>query len=164
MGNVVRTLVLVTISTLAACSICRADLATCYVLRGSDARLDGDVGKKASAAIYRAHGLSDHSDQEMVFVLSLYKSPLKKGAYSIREAKLVLGTGNAQTLYGYELTASHPEGIQNAVAEIEKAFKAGRIFELKYGEREGPIKTPLYTKPQGDPKQGTPADRPRDRR
>ena len=148
MVNVARAVVLIALGTSATCSICRADLATCYVLRGSEAILDGDVGKKASAAIYKAHEQSYDSDQEMLFVLRVYKSHLKKGAYSITEAKLVLGAGNSQTLSGYQVTASDPEGIQNAVAEIEMAFKAGRIFELKPGEREGRVKTPLYAKPR----------------
>ena len=126
---------------LLSANIARADLANCFVYTWCYGQLDKANQKALTDEICDAYAGSDQSADDMVFLLVIY-GDYPPGGYSIGEAKLKLY--GSWTLVGYEIEAANVAGLKNGVAEIKKAFADGRIYDLKGGKREGPVKEPLY--------------------
>ncbi|PHR93929.1 MAG: hypothetical protein COA78_32395 [Blastopirellula sp.] len=129
------------LSILISTSAAKADLGNCMILRDSDSRLDGQLNEKLSKSIQEAYSRSNRSDSDMVFVLSI-TGDLPGGGYTIGKARLVLG--ESWTLHGYKISAHSEQGLQNGVQEINQAFAAGKIDDLKQGKRSKAIPAPQY--------------------
>ena len=132
---------MVLVALLMRLNTAHADLANCIVLCRADDLLDKTQQKAVSKPIYDAYSGSDNSADDLVFIINIYGT-YPKGGYSLGSAKLTLyGTW---PIYGYEIQAADLEGVCSGIAEIEKAFADGRIYDLKTGHRDGPVEKPIY--------------------
>jgi hypothetical protein len=142
--KVLKLLTCACLMTLLCCKSAYADVGTCFVLRGSDAQLEGEFFQKTAQSIYDAYARSFHSSESFVFVFDIMEPSRPKGSYAIQPADLVLGPW---TLRGYRITAPDVSGIKNGAAEIVSALKTGEIYRLQSGRRDGPVDTPLTRDP-----------------
>ena len=139
-SKVLKVLAWTCAANLLHCSIAHADLGNCFVFRGGDSHLDGDVYDESSKSIYEAYAASSNSDGDFIFLLDVTESSRPKGSYAIQRIRLIVG--DSWALKGYKISAPDVDGIRNGTAEVVHAFRSGDIYRLESGDRDEAVPAP----------------------
>ena len=126
------------------CEDIKADVGQCWVMFvfSVEDQLNAEQLQEVGRSIMRAHEKSRQSDGHILFICLISRNRQEREIL-YRIDKTAMGTG-IDPVHGYRITASNFLGIQHAVAEVEAAFRQGRIYQVKSGARKNALDEALY--------------------
>jgi hypothetical protein len=136
--KVLKLLTCACLMTLLCCKSAYADVGTCFVLRGSDAQLEGEFFQKTAQSIYDAYARSFHSSESFVSCSILWNRQGRKDRMLFNRPIWYWGRGRCED------TESPPQTL--AGSKMAPPRSSARSKQVRYTAYSRDVATGRWTR------------------